>query len=265
MKTSLFEPGFVRKAPDPEPRDFDLPHFNGEQVQPRVGDYVFVPFDVGDRKVVQTIEEAEREAGEIRARARAEAETIKQEAEKIKAEAEALRARAAEEGRTQGFQKGLAQGREEGRKKFETDAAPTLAALERLEDLYQDLWKINEAPLVKLAASIAERIVFQEVSTSPATIASAFKAALDQLHQQHQVVFRLNPADLANLELVSDEMKGRLKGLVKITFEPDPNLSRGDLIMETEAGRLDATVRRRIEAVLPAVEEVLVQSFDLNW
>jgi flagellar biosynthesis/type III secretory pathway protein FliH len=50
-----------------------------------------------------------------------------------------------------------------------------------------------------------------------------------------------------------------------LEFKADDSLSRGDLVMETEAGLLDATVKRRLQAVTNAVDEALNYNFDLDW
>lgn len=175
------------------------------------------------------------------------------EAERIKAQAQEEAARL----RAQAFEQGLSEGRAQGQAAFEAEAAQTLVALKAMEDLYEDLWKKNEGVLVKLAEKIAERVVYHEVATSPELVAAAFRAAVAQLSEQHQATFRVHPEDLRYLESVREELKEQLAGLVKISFEPDPDLNRGDVILETEAGRVDATLKRRLEAVSSAVDKVL--------
>ncbi|MEW5723191.1 MAG: FliH/SctL family protein [Thermodesulfobacteriota bacterium] len=243
---------------------YKLPRFSEAEAaaETRVQEYAFTPFYGGEKEVTLTLEEAKKEAETIRVQARAEAEQLIQEAS-------ATRSAAHQQGFSEGFQKGhaegLARGREEGRRKFEEQATPALESFRKVEDLYQDLWRVNEAALVKLALQVAERIVLQEVQTRPETVGAAFKAALDQLHDQHQVLFRLHPDDLAALEHLREDIRRKATGLLKINFEPEENLSRGDLVMECEAGRLDATLRRRIENVVSAVDEALKEGFDLDW
>jgi hypothetical protein len=57
----------------------------------------------------------------------------------------------------------------------------------------------------------------------------------------------------------------QVKGLVKVTFQPDPELGRGEIIMETDAGRLDATLRRRIAALTSVIDDELKRNLDLDW
>jgi flagellar assembly protein FliH len=266
--------------PNAPTRDFKLPDLEGKSDQENLGgqsvDYKFIAFGDESEEVALTLAAAEEKAEEIKKAARAEAENIvaegQAEAERIKAEAEALQQEASsihqqaqDKGHEEGFQKGYAEGQEKGLSDFETAVAPVLEAFKDIENLYQDLWQANEPQLVKLATRVAEKVIYHELTTSPEVVAGAFKAALDRLQEQHQALFRVNPDDLEYLEAVRGELKDTIKGLVKITFEPDPNLDRGELVMETESGRLDATLRRRIEAVLGAVDDVLADSYGLNW
>jgi len=137
--------------------------------------------------------------------------------------------------------------------------------LKNIENFYKNLLTANEAILVKLAMKVAERVILQELTASPEIIQKAFRAAVELLQEQHQVVFRVHPEDLNYLESFSTELKDQIKGLVKVDFKTDQDLNRGDLIMETESGRLDATLKQRIEAVTGTVDDVLKENFDLNW
>ncbi|MDY6851089.1 MAG: FliH/SctL family protein [Thermodesulfobacteriota bacterium] len=237
-------------------KKFKPPHFEGEGeiVPAEVTKYVFKPMEgMGGDPALTAV------------RAKKEADEIISQAKKFNKESARIRAEAAAKGREDGFAQGLAKGREEGRAAFDAELAPTLEALKDIENLYQNLWSASEAALVKLAIHVAERVIYHELATSPELIKKAFKAALDHLQEQHQAVFRVNPEDLDYLESVRSELRDQVKGLVKISFEADPSLDRGDLVMDTEAGRLDATLKQRLASVTAPVDEILNDNFDLDW
>ena len=228
-------------------------------------DYSFLAFDEKEKKAVLTLAEAKEKAAKVLEAARRHGERICNDAEELRREAEQIRNSAHQEGFEAGHREGLAQGTEEGRRQFQAQAEPALAAFSQVQGLYEELWNINEPAMVQLVLSIAEKVIFREVQTSPEVIKNVFKAALDNLQEQHQAVFRVNPQDLGMLEELQKEIRDHVKGLLKITLESDDNLSRGDLIMETESGRLDATMKTRLQAVVNSVEDVLVEEFDLDW
>lgn len=251
-------------------RKFQLPNFESAQASPEATRvYVFKPLDGVEGDPILNLEQAKQEAADVLSRAKAEADRLKKEAEKLRQEGLALKAEAAQKGREEGFAEGLKQGLSQGidqsRSAFNEKVGETVKIFEKIQNLYQHLWQTNEPAVVQLAMSVAERVVFHELSTSPDLIKSAFQSAVDHLQEQHEAAFRVHPDDLECIQTCRDDLKDRLKALVKVTIVPDPTLKRGDIIMETEAGRLDATVKRRIESVRAAVEQALSADFDLDW
>jgi flagellar biosynthesis/type III secretory pathway protein FliH len=159
------------------------------------------------------------------------------------------------QGQAQGLALGEAKGREEALAKVQT----LLKALDRFNDLYPELWAANGAMMVELAVEAAEAIVKKEVENGRGLAAGAFKAALEHLRQSHEAVFRINPGDLAELEAARAEYRGEVAGLVNISFVPDPALGPGDLVMEADVGRLDATIKNRTDMVMSVLRESLAQ------
>ncbi len=212
-----------------------------------------------------TLAEAKAQAAAILEQARSEADRIRKESEALNAEARQLRDQAKQEGLQEGRKEGEPQGLAQARKNFDERVAPLLESLSKVAELYDDLWSVNEPLMVGLAQLIAERVLLKELTTAPESVTAAFKAALEHLGEQHRAVFRMHPDDIALVDEIKGEARDRLSGLVKLEFKADDSLSRGDLVMETEAGLLDATVKRRLQAVTNAVDEALSYNFELDW
>jgi flagellar assembly protein FliH len=260
-----------------EIREYELQSFTEESAappdQPRL-EYQFTPFGEETEDPAECLEraqaEAERIVSEARSRAEAEADRIRSEADaeadRLRKEAKKIREEASEKGHAQGYQKGLARGEAEWKEKFNQEMAPLLTSLSQVDQLYENLWAANEPVMVELALTVARSVIMDEINTSDQALRGAFRAALDQLQEQHQAAFRVNPDDLEQLAHIRDQLKDQLSGMTKITLEPDANLSRGDLVMETDSGRLNATLKQRLDAVVGAVDAALRQRFDdLDW
>jgi len=232
----------------------DLAAAGVDESEPGLGvlDYVFEPFQSAAGSTRLTYQEARR----ILSKARQEAAV--------------LRETAAKEGRAEGLAKGLEEGRRQGfeevrvrlQAEFEASLGHSRELLQAIDSLYLEIFTNMEAELVKLALTVAERVLFQEVATTPRAVSAALRAALSQLDQAHHVVLRVHPDDLAHLESIQAEFKESLSGLTKIAFEPDASLRRGDLIAESEAGRIDCTLKRRLSAVTEAIDQELQKSFN---
>jgi len=218
--------------------------------------------------------ELERERRETEEAAQGRRRELEAEYQGFRAELDGRReevlAEALAAGRREGYDQGLAEGREtglaEGR---ETGRAEGLAPwrektallaglLERMENLYQDLWRANGPMMIQLAIEAVEVILNKELKSAEDLAVRAFESCIDFLGQAHRVVFQARPQDLPLLEEARAEQRQRLGALVKVTFQADESLGPGDLIMESDVGRLDATVKHRAAQVL----EVLKGTFE---
>jgi hypothetical protein len=66
------------------------------------------------------------------------------------------------------------------------------------------------------------------------------------------------------MESARKVFKDRLDGLVNIEFKPDSSLGPGDLIMESDAGRLDATIKNRRDRVMGVLRESLANGVEAD-
>ncbi len=175
---------------------------------------------------------------EARTRARAVVAEAEEEARRMRADAEAereeLRRAAAEAGRAEGLAAAAA---------ALTEIASARAR--RLEEL--------ERELAEVALEIGRRIVGRALALDPSLVLSIVREAIAPVRARREVALRVHPADA---ELVEAELPGlaatleRAPGLV---VRADPGLARGDVVVETEAGRVDA----RVEAQLALLERAI--------
>lgn len=174
---------------------------------------------------------------------------------------EAALKEASERGLSQGLTQGLTEGRNRGyaesKEAFQEKVAGFLPWAEKIEALYRDLWQANGPMMVQLALSAAEQILNKELGEAKDLTVRAFEACIDYLSHAHKVTFWARPQDIAALEEAKAEYRQRLGALVTVTFKPEETLGPGDLIMESDVGRLDATVKHRTAQVM----EVLKRTF----
>jgi len=220
----------------------------------------FVPMGNGQTGKLdpgQSLEEAKKILAEAKEKYQAIIARARNEA--IKIEQEAFN-QGLEEGKTRGRE----EGRWEGRGQFEAEVLKTYDILKAIENLYQDLHSANEVTLVKLAQTIAERVILSEAELSSEMIAGAVKAALEKLHDMHEAVLRVHPDDLKNIQSLPQKIKDQANASIKVVFEPDSSLARGDLIVETQSGRIDATLQKRLQAVCAVVDEELTRGREIK-
>jgi flagellar assembly protein FliH len=131
----------------------------------------------------------------------------------------------------------------------EQELAQRAARLRRLYDeLGAPLAALDDAVverLAELAVLVARHLVRRELKHNPGEVVAVVREAMRQLPlATRRARIHLHPDDV---ELVQDALG--LTGDTAWQLEPDPLLSRGGCIVETESSRIDAQVESRIAAI----------------
>jgi len=182
--------------------------------------------------------------------------------------------RGREEGFRKGYEEGFGRGKEEGLKRGLDEAKERLdeerkrlfkeveeekeKALGRLRGLLEGLEEeINRAVLsldkgvLKLSLKIAQKLLLKEVKTDQELLLRIIREALQYIAEGIEVVVRLNPEDYRFLE----ENKVLLPRNYRFKILPDEGVKRGGAILESQMGVIDATLEKRWEMVLKALED----------
>ncbi|WP_242346724.1 FliH/SctL family protein [Anaeromyxobacter terrae] len=182
----------------------------------------------------------EAAAYEARERARALLAAAEEEARRIRAEAESererLRAEAAEEGRREGLAR----------------AAASLAAAAAARDRRLAL---AEREVSAAAVDVARTIIGRELSQDPGAVADLAARALAAARDRREVTLRVNPADAEAIRTAAGRLAAVLARAPGLTVREDAALARGDAVVETEAGRVDARVETQLAALARALDE----------
>lgn len=212
--------------------------------------------------------------------ARQEAEAIKKEARKQLSEAEQIvkqkqaeaagileRAnKRAEEIEQQAYNAAFAQGKKDGEqlglKEYQAKAKRLEEFLEEIAHLGDAILKRYETELVLLCVELSRAVLMHEARTSPETIVSVLKAAVNQAVEGSRLEIHLNSTDA---RLLPESLKQELKkpGSMPIVFLEDDAVSQGGCFIETDFGVIDATTQKRWQAVRDAMEKMLDKSIAL--
>jgi flagellar biosynthesis/type III secretory pathway protein FliH len=165
-----------------------------------------------------------------------------------RAEAEARRTLEAAAREREGV---LAEAEELGRRAGLARAAAELAQAAAERDR---LLQAAGDDLVRLALAVAREILGREVERDGAVEAAA-AAALEAVRHRRQVTLRVHPDDALALRRESGRLAGLVARAPALTICEDPAVGRGGLVVETEAGTLDARLATRLDAVEAALLE----------
>jgi flagellar assembly protein FliH len=98
---------------------------------------------------------------------------------------------------------------------------------------------------VRLAMTIAERIVHEQISVDPNVVLDNVRQALTRLVGREVVTLRVNPADLDTIRAHRDSIAGA-NDVEHLRVVEDQRVDRGGVVVETDAGTIDAKVSTQI-------------------
>lgn len=162
-----------------------------------------------------------------------------------------------EEARAAGFQAGFDAGRieglEAGREAAQAEGralAQQLGdAIRRFDEGVARLEQDVGQQVLNLAMGIARRVVGETLEAQPEVILATIREALAQLPAQHAVI-HLNSQDA---ELIRSQL-GDTLGRAGHRMLEDPQLSRGDVLVEAGGTQVDARLSTRWQRVWDSLE-----------
>lgn len=152
-------------------------------------------------------------------------------------------------------------GLEEGARMAEEAYRGKLARLERMaEQLAAEraaFFERIEPELVRLATSIAEKIIARELETRPETVLDFVRGALLRLRERELLRVRVNPRDVEQVRAARGDLMAAVDGVRRLEVVEDRRVDQGGCVVETPNGTLDARVRTQMEEIRRALGETL--------
>ncbi|MGH7329764.1 MAG: FliH/SctL family protein [Polyangiaceae bacterium] len=216
---------------------FDAASFEPEPVLPPAEEAIDWP--ALHEQAGELLETAATDAEAILAEARGRIRTIVESAQNDAAQ---IAEQARTEGREAGYREGLA--------KAEQEMEEMLSTMRGLIDMARaERHKIiegAEGEIVKLAVGVAERILHKAVEVDRDVVVAVAKAAIAQLVDRESVTVRVNPIDLERMKQHRDSMLS-LGETRHMRVIEDQRVDPGGVIVETDAGSLDAKISTQFE------------------
>jgi type III secretion protein L len=139
-------------------------------------------------------------------------------------------------------------GREEG-------LASAAAALARVALAREQRLQALEEEVGVVALEVARLLLGSELAAAPERVLDLARRALRPVRDRREVVLRLNPADVPLVRAGQGELVAHLSRAPGLSLREDAAVARGGVVVETEAGSVDA----RVEAQLALLERALLE------
>jgi len=117
-----------------------------------------------------------------------------------------------------------------------------------------------EPELVKLAVGIAERVLHQQIALDGGVVVEMAKAAISRIVDREKITVRVNPADVERMREHRDELLA-LGDVKTMRVIEDQRVDRGGVILETDAGSIDAKISTQlaeVRKILHIVDDLVV-------
>lgn len=184
-----------------------------------------------------------------------EHETARSKAEQILKEARRNKESIEMEAYRKGLEMGQAEGQKMAFKRLEPLADTFLKALNEVESLRKTLTERHLMDLLEVVIAISEKIIHHEIHLAPDIILETIKAASVHLADADAVILRLHPSDYEYIREIEELLKDKLTGRKSISFVEDGGIDRGGVLIETELGTIDASIRSQIELIRDVLME----------
>ncbi len=202
-------------------------------------------------EAARVLTHAQRQAADVIAAARAQAELIQEGARREGYQA------GLEQGLTEGQQRGAEEALAAAQAAFDKDLAhlaDNLAAVVReFSDQRLDRLHAAEHDLLNFAIDIAGSVTKVIGEANPDAARENLRSALQLVMAKSDATVRVHPADLSTLRQFAAQLADENLTLPHLTFVEDEAVSRGGVLVVTEAGRIDATLEAQMDQITRAL------------
>ena len=128
--------------------------------------------------------------------------------------------------------------------------------LERFSEALQDLSKERDAiyehaaeETVKLALAISEKVINHEVRVDPGMMLSLVRKAVQKIKESQPIRIKIHPMDFEALKQAGLDTPGLESTCKGFAFQADAALGRGDCLVETRQGHIDAGIHHQLALI----------------
>lgn len=184
---------------------------------------------------------AEYKAKELK-RVRDELQALKEETlRSTQEEVNAIKEAARSEGFEQGYKDGI--------ENLKSAASEFFTGLNDVAEAKKDMVAQAEPELVKLSLAIAEKVVGQAIELDETLIKSIILEAIQKITDKDKVIIRASENEVAAIRQIQDDIRKHMPEIKQLVIQVDHRLKSGGVIIETQLGYIDASVKTKLDTI----------------
>ncbi|MCB0873404.1 MAG: hypothetical protein H6531_02345 [Actinobacteria bacterium] len=165
------------------------------------------------------------------------------------AEAEIARDEAVADGWRQGYETGVAEGRDE----LQGAISAVHSMLEQLTAAVADAPERLADDVAALGLEVAARLVRADLAANPERVVDVVRGAIRKATDRERLIAYVNPDDLETMRASRDDLMTQMGGIHRFEVIEDPRIQPGGCILETTSGDIDARMHTQLERLLEAL------------
>lgn len=209
------------------------------------------------QSIDQVLLEAELEAKRRIDQAKNEAEQIRAQITEAKQAWEQERKMLIEEAQQTGYQAGLTEGREQGYEEMKASIQLAKHVIDVAKQDYHEKIDAAEGTILQLAIKVAEKIIGASLEKDEQYYLSMIKAVLKEVREDREVQIHVHPVYYEMILSEKEELLTLFPGETSLYIYPDDELSELDCFIESENGRIDASVDSQLAEIKQKLFELL--------
>lgn len=194
------------------------------------------------REIEEYLQVAQAQANQMLSEAKAEADAIL-------AGAEAEMARQQEIGYRAGYAEGLAAGQQAGEAAWQSKLEELDLLRRELVAKDAELLQQAEEEALSLALALAQRVINYKLTREDAAVQAALRQVLRLAKGCREALLLVAEEDFSHLWEQRTQWQHLLPGVKEFDLQVEPNFTKGDLLLETNQGSVDARVDTVLERV----------------
>ena len=159
----------------------------------------------------------------------------------------------AEAGADAAYQKGFSEGQQAGYSESRNEVEPAIELLKNLaveiENGMDSVWSSCRQRVIELALEIAEKIIGEAAQSCREIAVELTNRCLKMIREQAKVSISVNPDDAEAIRVVRSDLIAMTEGLRTVEVFEKGLIPHGGVIVETDAGQLDARIEEQMEVI----------------
>lgn len=168
-----------------------------------------------------------------------------------------------DEGHAKGYGDGLIKSEEMVRVEYESRFSAAAALLssvnDSLEEARERLAVCHAPQLIRLWEVMLSRMLHHEVKHDKEVVERLLVYILKRVSDREKIIVCLNPADIAMIEGIKDNIMDSIRGVKFFELQADDHVECGSCLIETNLGIYDARWRTQLEQISGEIENLLME------